>query len=72
MHMINFFTLDKNRLKMLDFKVFWEIFNLMIKYRHKLFDDEYFKGDKPYIQRVYEIIERRITFLIFGVILRIK
>ena len=56
MHMINFFTLDKNRLKMLDFKVFWEIFNLMIKYRHKLFDDEYFKGDKPYIQRVYEII----------------
>lgn len=62
MHMINFFTLDKNRLKMLDFKVFWEIFNLMIKYRHKLFDDEYFKGDKPYIQRVYEIIEAHIPY----------
>ena len=47
---------------MLDFKVFWEIFNLMIKYRHKLFDDEYFKGDKPYIQRVYEIIEAHIPY----------
>lgn len=62
MHLINFFMLDKNRLQTLDFKVFWEIFNLMLQHRHKLFDDEYFKCDKPYIQRVYEIITEHLPY----------
>lgn len=59
---VNFFNLDKNNFKSLDFRVFWEIFHLMLQYRHKLFDDEYFKGDKPYIQRVYEIIEAHLPY----------
>lgn len=62
MSTINFFELNKNSLKSLDVKVFWAIFNLMIKFRHKLFDDEYFRSDKPYIQRVYEIIEAHAPY----------
>lgn len=59
---VNFFALDKNTFKNLDFTSFEAIFNLMLKYHHKLFDDEYFKADKPYIQRVYEIIESHIPY----------
>ncbi len=54
---INFLNLDAERLKMLDFTTFEQVFKLMLKNRYKLFDDEHFRGDKPYMERVYEIIE---------------
>ncbi len=59
---VNFFALDVNTFKNLDYQAFEVIFNLMLKYKHKLFDDEYLKSDKPYIQRVYEIIEAHIPY----------
>lgn len=59
---IDFFKLSKNRLNMLDFSTFQAVFDLMIEYRHKLFDDEYFKSDKPYIQRVFDIINAHIPY----------
>jgi len=59
---INFLKLDQEGLNNLDFTTFWQIFQLMYKYRHKLFDDEYFRGGKPYMQRVYEIIEAHIPY----------
>ena len=34
----------------------------MLKNRHKLFDDEHFLGDKPYLQRAYEIIKDHIPY----------
>ena len=54
---INFLNLDAERLKTLDFTTFEQVFKLMLKNRYKLFDDEHFRGDKPYMERVYEIIE---------------
>ena len=56
------FKLDKNTFEMLDFKVFYAIFELMIKCRHKLFDDEYFNAETPYIQRVYDIINVHLPY----------
>ncbi len=62
MFTIDFFNLNEKRFEMLTFQEFEAIFNLMIEYRHKLFDDEYFNSDKPYIQRVYEIIKAHIPY----------
>jgi len=56
MTQINFYALTPEKLKMLDFDTFSAIFRLMLINRHKLFDDEYLNGEKPYIERVYEII----------------
>lgn len=56
------FTLNHKAFKMLEFTSFQAIFDLIIKNRQKLFDDEYLKSDKPYIQRVYEIIEQHIPY----------
>lgn len=55
-------TLNKNRFKTLDFESFQAVFNLMLAHRHKLFDDEYFKGKTPYIERVYEIIQEHVPY----------
>ncbi len=62
MFTIDFINLNENRFKSLDFQTFSGIFDLMFEYRHKLFDDEYFNSKKPYIQRVYEIIEGHIPY----------
>lgn len=70
MFTIDFYNLSENRLNTLDFNVFQTIFDLMIEYRRKLFDDEYFKSDKPYIQRVFEIIQAYIPY--FWVFYRIE
>lgn len=59
---INFFNLNSERFKMLDFTLFGQIFALMLQNRYKLFDDEYLRGDKPYIQRVYEIIQEHLPY----------
>ena len=52
---INFLNLNKERFNKLDFAAFQTIFALMLRHRHKLFDDEYFAGNKPYIERVYDV-----------------
>jgi len=54
--------LDKKTFETLDFRAFYQIFELMIKCRHKLFDDEYFNTQTPYIQRVYEIIDAHLPY----------
>ncbi len=59
---INFLNLNEERFKNLDFTTFQALFELMLKNRHKLFDDEHFVGEKPYIQRVYEIIEEHLPY----------
>ncbi len=59
---INFLNLDAKGLAELDFSTFQQIFDLMLRNRHKLFDDEYFSSEIPYIQRVYEIILRHSPF----------
>ena len=56
------FTLNKKNFQNLDFTSFLAVFNLMLQYRHKLFDDEYINGDKPYIERVYEIINAHVPY----------
>lgn len=56
------FTLNENRFKTLDFQSFQAIFNLMLNFRHKLFDDEYFNGETPYMERVYKIIETHVPY----------
>ncbi len=70
MFTIDFYNLSENRLNTLDFSEFQAIFNLMVEYRHKLFDDEYFNSDKPYIQRVFEIIKAHIPY--FWVFYRVE
>ena len=59
---INFLNLNKERFNKLDFAAFQTIFALMLRHRHKLFDDEYFAGNKPYIERVYEIIQEHLPY----------
>ena len=54
--------LDKKTFETLDFRLFYDIFELMIRCRHKLFDDEYFNTEKPYMQRVYEIIDIHLPY----------
>lgn len=56
------FTLNDKNFKTLDFTAFEAVFKLMLKYRHKLFDDEYLKGNKPLMQRVYEIIAGYVPY----------
>lgn len=56
------FTLNKNNFKNLDFTAFWPIVKLMLRHRHKLFDDEYLNSDTPLLQRVYEIVEDYIPY----------
>ncbi len=56
------FTLNQKNFQNLDFTSFLAVFNLMIKNRHKLFDDEYLNARKPYMERIYEIIQIHIPY----------
>lgn len=62
MYKIKFKQLTQEKFKKLDFSAFEEIFKLMLINRHKLFDDEYFRGEKPYIERIYEIIREHCPY----------